>query len=339
MPQNMDLHIPFPSRISPDFERACAEQLVWVRAMELIRSDEAAERQLQGDYAELGARLYTSAVGADLDLGVDQCNWFFLFDDLFDGPRGEDPVEAKELINATAGALDRCPPGAAPIVRAMADIWSRSREGMSPAWQERAERHWRLYLGGHITEAEHRRRGIMCTSEEHMVVRRATVGVQPVLDLVERTGHFEVPARVFGSPVMAEMRQIVEDVVILQNEIVSVEKEMARGEQNNLLVIVQHERDYTLPQSIEHVRRQAHDLVQKFLTIDGRLFELLQPLELSAQEHRSVDRYRVEALRATMRGCYDWHARSGRYTASYIRPPDVLGYLEDVGMPPVGRQG
>ena len=40
---------------------------------------------------------------------------------------------------------------------------------------------------------------------------------------------------------------------------------------------------------------------------------LYAELRLSAAQRRNVDRYIADALRAVMRGDYDWAERSGRY--------------------------
>lgn len=124
-----------PARQSPDHARAQAEQLAWPRSLGLIKSDAAAERHLRGGYADLASRFYPHATGADLDLGVDLMSWFFLFDDLFDGPRGENPEETERLTDAVAAALDGPLPDSAPLIaHGFADIWRRTCEGMTPAW-------------------------------------------------------------------------------------------------------------------------------------------------------------------------------------------------------------
>jgi hypothetical protein len=135
VPRGIELHIPFPCRISPDADRARQRHLAWPRSHGLLNDEEAVRRHESARYAELAARFYPDATGADLDLGVDLTSWFFVFDDLFDGPSGEDPVRAQALVSSTMEALRR-PAGqsAAPVVRAFSDLWSAER--VTPAQRQ-----------------------------------------------------------------------------------------------------------------------------------------------------------------------------------------------------------
>src|SRR5882757_5377102 len=80
MPQGVPLHIPFPSRISPDFDRALACHLDWPRSFGLLPTPGAERRHLRCNYGELAARFHPSATGTDLDLAIDQQSWYFVFD-------------------------------------------------------------------------------------------------------------------------------------------------------------------------------------------------------------------------------------------------------------------
>ncbi|WP_439674007.1 hypothetical protein [Embleya sp. MST-111070] len=129
MPRGIDLHIPFPCRISPDVDRATERHLAWPLLHGLLADEEAVRRHERARYAELAARFYPDASGADLDLGVDLMSWFFVFHELFDGPSGEDPSRAQALVGSTMEALRRpVRPSPAPVVRAFSDLWERSRE-------------------------------------------------------------------------------------------------------------------------------------------------------------------------------------------------------------------
>ncbi|WP_411129225.1 terpene synthase family protein [Streptomyces sp. x-19] len=267
-------------------------------------------------YAELAARFYPDATGADLDLGVDLMSWFFVFDDLFDGPDGEDPARARALVSSTMEALRRpAGPSAAPVVRAFADLWQRSREGMSAAWRRRAAEHWCAYLQGYVTEAAHRHRGRMPTVEEHLRLRRETIGVHPTVDLAERIGHFEVPWRIHAAPWAAEMRAIAAEVDTIHNDLCSAEKEEARGEIHNLLLILERREHRTRAEGVEEMRRMIRSRTERFLVLESRLPSLCDSFRLTEAQRAAVFRF-ADALRAVMRGDYDWAERSGRYTSA-----------------------
>ncbi|MGW4383451.1 hypothetical protein [Kitasatospora sp. NPDC004531] len=117
MPQDIPMHIPFPARVNPDAARVADEEMRWLLRFGLLRSPEAVRRHRNGDYTDLGVRFHPAATGEGLDLAIEQQSWFFLFDDQFDGPRGDDPVQAQALIDGVQDVLrhpdgrpDRPPP-------------------------------------------------------------------------------------------------------------------------------------------------------------------------------------------------------------------------------------
>ncbi|MFE1311294.1 pentalenene synthase [Streptomyces sp. NPDC058755] len=333
MPQDVDFRIPLPGRQSPDHRRADAHQLEWPRSLGLITTEAAAARHLRGAYADLASRFYPHTTGADLDLGVDLMSWFFLFDDLFDGPRGEDPEETRSLTVAVAAALDGpLPDTAPPIAHGFADIWHRSCAGMSPAWRARSARHWRNYFTGYVDEALSRFHDTPydCAAQ-YLAVRRQTIGVQPTVDMAEAAGHFEVPQRVFDSAVLSAMLQIAIDVNLMFNDIASLEKEEARGERNNLVFILQREHGWPKGRSIAHLQDEVHARLSQYLLLESCLSKVCDIYDLDAAEREAVERYRTDAVRTVIRGSYDWHRSSGRYDAEFAVAASVQGYLEELG--------
>ena len=333
MPQDVDFQIPLPSRQSPDHARADADQLLWPQSQGLINSDAAAERHLRGSYAHLATRFYPHATGDDLDLGVDLMSWFFLFDDLFDGPRGESPQETQRLTDAVAAALDGpLQDEAPPIAHGFADIWRRTREDMTPAWCARSAHHWRSYLDGYIEEAESRFRNTPYDSAaQYLAMRRRTIGVQPTVDLAERAGHFEMPHRVFDSNALSAMLQIAIDVNVLLNDIASLEKEEARGELNNMVMILRREHGWTKNRSVTHIQNQVDVRLEQYLLLESCLPKIADIFRLDQSERDALDRYRTDALRPVIRGSYDWHRSSGRYDAQFAQDASAQGFLEELG--------
>ncbi|MFF8774293.1 pentalenene synthase [Kitasatospora sp. NPDC015120] len=340
MPQDISMHLPFPVRINPDAARVAEEEMQWLLDFGLLRSPEAVRRHRNGGYTELGVRFHPAATGEGLALAIEQQSWFFLFDDQFDGPRGDDPVQAQALVGAVQEVLRRRggPDGRlrAPIVAAFADLWTRSLSGMSDRWRSRAEQHWHQYLESYVAEARRRSRGEAPTEADYLPERRRSIGVQPTLDMAERAGHYEVPHRAFTSAPVAAMRQLVADFVILDNDLVSLEKEEARGDPHNLVLVLRRERGLSRDAAIEEVSRMRADCVERFTALEDRLPQECDRLGLTAVERDLLDRYRHDALRSLIRGVHDWAQQAGRYTAAHIIPAERPGYLDDLGEPPGG---
>jgi len=316
MPRGIDFHIPFPSRISADVGRAERRHLDWPCSFGLLATEEARRRHARAKYADVGARLQPRAVGADLDLSVDQMSWFFIFDDLFDGPRSA-PGPARELVSSVAKVLDRAPrQSAEPIVHAFADLWRRSRQGMSPAWQKRAADNWRDYLTGYVEEADNRQRARPLSIREYLRMRRRTIGVQPVFDLVERVGGFEVPTRALTSELLATMRRLGKNILIVHNDVCSVEKEDATGDVHNLVLILERSRNLSRQEAVAIACALIRQWTTDFLGHERELPRLCEVLGLDPAGRSAVERYRVDGLRAAIRGTVDWSELTARYATA-----------------------
>jgi pentalenene synthase len=315
MPHGIDLHIPFSSRRSSDFARADACHLDWPRRFGLFPDPDAERRHRRAGSADLAARFYPTAAGADLDLGVDQMSWFFRFDDQFDGPAGFDPATAMALVDSFMQVLQKPQATGPPLVRAFADLWCRSREGMSDRWRWRAARDWRAYFYGQVMGSRARGERRVPVYADHLRIRRDSVGVRPVLNLAERIGHFECPARALADPLLGEMVHITVDVVIFGNEIVWAEKEGELGD-NNLVLILQRERRITRDAAIAAIRAMVRESTEHYLALERELPRLSDDLFLKRTQRESLRRYSADCLKAAMRGSYDWNQHTGRYLTS-----------------------
>lgn len=321
MPLGVETHIPFPDRVSPDVARAEAVHLDWPRSFGLLPTERSARRHVQGRFPELAGRFNPRAVGPELDLSTDQMSWFFLFDDLFDGDAGSSVEKARALVEAVEAVLREEGPGpdlANPVVAAFADLWRRSREGMSPAWRTRAVTSWRTYLAGHVTEAANRRAVSDPTREEQIALRAETGGVRPILDLAERLGGFEVPDDVWHSPELTEMRRLAAEVVILDNDIVSVEKEERIGDHNLVLHVERRAPGTSRARAVEEVGELLRTRTDRFLdlaaTFTDPAFDPGRGDAGTAVRHRYVQ----DALMSVMRGAHDWQQHSERYRPEYL---------------------
>jgi hypothetical protein len=333
MPQDVELVIPFPSRISWDINRARARNVDWLLSCGLLRSSSAVSRYLSWQLAELGARAYPHATGDDLDLVVDHMAWFFLFDDQFDGPLGLQPDRAtalcRDLVAITGSPVARRPDTGHPLLDAWADLCNRRAQGMSAAWQHRAAANWERYIDAYVDETVNRARGLALDLQAALALRRRTIGMHPSLDLAERVGRYEIPPAAYTAKLVRDLQECTLDVVILVNEVCSVEKEQARQDVHNLVLIVEQSNRCDRPEAIEVLMAMAGLRISRFVRLEREIPALCEALALPAQSSSVLERY-ADAMRAWMRGNYDWERRSGRYAAENLIQPHEPGYLEDL---------
>ena len=323
MPLGVETYLPFPIRISPDVARAEAVHLDWPRSFGLLPSEVSARRHVQGRFPELAARFNPRAVGPELDLSTDQMSWFFLFDDLFDGDAGTSVASARALVDAVEAVLSEgdgaaVPDLTNPIVAAFADLWRRSCEGMSPQWRARAAGSWRTYLAGHVTEAANRRADVDPSREAQIAVRAETGGVRPILDLAERLGGYELPDSVWHGPDLSEMRRLAAEVVILDNDIVSVEKEERIGDHNLVLHVERSRTGTSRDQAVAEVAELLRTRTERFLELAVEFTGAGQDPDGRAARAEDRRRYVEDALTTVMRGAHDWQQHSERYRPEYL---------------------
>lgn len=331
--QDIELDIPFAPRISPDLEAARARNLEWLTSADLLTSAENQARYLDWQLADLAARFYPDAVGDDLVLGVQGQSFFFFFDDLFDGRLGADPVGTYAICHEMAALAHRSPDSRLvqptfPLAHVWLDHWSRAQEGMSEAWKARTARHWAEYFLSYAAEAVNRKSGTVLDVDGYLKLRRHAIGAQPVLDTTERCGHFEAPAEIHESMCMRQLRDLTCEVVILANDLSSLEKDEANGEPNNIILLLLRQHCHKLGEAIEVVQEMTRQRIARFQLLSLEADRLCEALELPLRERESVARF-VEANRACMRGNYDWGRSTGRYDRTGVQYVKESPRIED----------
>lgn len=327
MPQNIDFDIPAPTEISPDLDAARHRNLAWVRRTGLVGDGAALDWYASWDMPALAALGYPYARGAELDLCADAMAFFFVFDDQFDGPLGQDPARAarvcQRLIDVVHGESASPDREHDPCTAAFADIWHRARLDAPPGWAPRVAHEWEYYFAAHPHEAVNRGRGTPGDMEHYLHVRRGIAGTTLPLSLGERAARITVPAAAFHSPHLRIMRELAIDVTLMANDVYSLEKEEARGDMDNLVLVLQD----TLALTRDKAVAAAHDEVDRrcvqFRDLTGQVAAMTEELGLTAAQRAAVDTY-VDVMSAWMSGYHAWQTRTARYR-------DALRVLPDTG--------
>lgn len=314
MPQDIDYDIPFPSLISPDAEPAAAAHLDWVTRLGLLPSSAAHTSYITWDIGGGGARMYPYARGADLAVGVDMHGVAALSDDHFDEAGGQERKRAAQAILASLQVPEGSAATGPPILNACTDVWRRAIALMSSRWQTRVAGHYRKAVTAFIEEAEMYRNGSMPSFETLLQLQShlATAG-GVVLDLVERTGHYELPEEIFHAPEVQVIYDNCQRIVAICNSAVSVDKEEACDQYLNLIIQLESQRGLSRLQAIHETQMMVRKLVEEILRLRAELSAWCRRLGASPDQEETTRRYLNEICVCT-RGYYDWCMTSGRYT-------------------------
>ncbi|MEU6472570.1 terpene cyclase [Streptomyces massasporeus] len=332
MPQDMDFGLPAATEISPGLEGARRHNLDWVRRTGLVGDDRSLAWYVSWDMPRLAALGFPHARGPALDLLTDTMGFFFVFDDQFDGPLGRDPAETAHvcqvLIDIAHGASP--PPGADPCTTAFADIRARSTDGAHPAWTARTAHEWEYYFAAHAHEARGRLRGTPADFDGYLQVRRGIAATDLPLSLGERAAGLTVPASAFHSPELRIMRRAAIDVTLMCNDVYSLEKEEARGDMDNLVLVLERARNFTRAEALIAARKEVNQRILRFQDLAGEVPTVCAHLALSERERADVAGY-VRVMTAWMSGYHAWQTRTQRYrNAPRVVPPSGPGHLGQI---------
>ncbi|MFD9359439.1 terpene synthase family protein [Streptomyces sp. NPDC060031] len=258
--------------------------------------------------------------------------FFFVFDDQFDGPLGQDPARAatvcQQLIDIVHGAAPA--PGADACSVAFADLWARSADGAHPGWVARTAHEWEYYFATQAHEAIGRLRGTPGDMDTYLQVRRGIAGTALTISLAERAAGINVPAAAFHSPQLRIMRDIAVDVPMMCNDVYSLEKEEARGDMDNLVLVLEHARPCTRDEAITTARREVDARVERFQELARQVPAMCLQLGLTGPERTAVAMY-VEVMGTWMSGYHAWQTQTRRYTSALrIIPITGPGYFDEV---------
>ena len=85
----------------------------------------------------------------------------------------------------------------------------------TPTCQARFLWAWARFVQSVVDQARDRERGRLCTVEEHMAIRRLTIGAEPCYALAEMG--LDLPQEVYDHPVLQELRADITDIIIYDN--------------------------------------------------------------------------------------------------------------------------
>ncbi|MFE7932387.1 terpene cyclase [Streptomyces sp. NPDC057456] len=332
MPQDIDFDLPAVAGISPGLDEARRHNLAWVRRFGLVANDRSAAWYASWDMPRLAALGFPHARGAALNLCADAMGFFFVFDDQFDGPLGRDPARTtrvcQQLIDIAHGTTP--PADADPCTAAFADIRARGTRGAHPAWTARTAHEWEYYFAAQAHEAIGRLRGTPADMETYLHVRRGIAATDLPLSLGERAAGITVPAAAFHSPQLRIMRQTAIDVTLMCNDVYSLEKEEARGDMDNLVLVLEHARHLTRAEAVTAAGHQVNRRVRRFQELAAQIPALCAQLGLRHQERAAVDTY-LQIMTAWMSGYHAWQTDTLRYrTAHEVVPAPGPGYLDQI---------
>ncbi|MBA2377823.1 MAG: terpene synthase family protein [Rubrobacteraceae bacterium] len=305
-----ELRYPFASAINEHAEEVHIETVEWARSSGLISTDEAYEQALEGRLGWLAGYFHPTADRETLRLISDWCTWMFTRDDLLDNPDYfRHPERLAALDNRLLDILRGDEPNAKdePLPIVLAALRDRLRPKVPAAlWMRRFVRSVREHFESTLWESINRAEGIVPDLATYNRMRPITGGMDVDTDFIEISTGIYLPPEVHGHHVVSSLTRLSNLSVCWTNDLFSLQKELARGDVHNIVLVLRHEDGLSLEEAIKSAIEMNEESVHTFMELERDIPSFGPAIDGNLEHFVSV-------LRARMSGNLAWSINSARY--------------------------
>ncbi|KAG1742745.1 isoprenoid synthase domain-containing protein [Suillus paluster] len=245
---------PWPRAINPHFEDVKAEVDASFRDFKAL-SPESQEAFDKCDFEHL-------RIGSEL------MNVYFIVDEFTDS---ENAAGTKAMVDIVLDALDNPhkarPQGECILGEISRQFWARAIQTASLPSQRHFLDSYTAYLRAVVVEAVDREQSRRRSIDDYLKLRRDTCGAKSAFAVYEMG--MELPDEVFYHPVIVELVDCIIELILIDNDMLSYNREQATGDENhNLVSAIMLELSLDRGGAMAWAARYHTDVEKKF--IDGR---------------------------------------------------------------------
>lgn len=253
---------PWLRTINPHFEDVKAEADASFRDFKAL-SPESQKAFDKCDFVRLAALAYPNAPREHLRIGCDLLNLILLLDEYTDI---ENEETADIVLDALHNPYKTRPEGECIIGEIARLFWARAIQFASLSSQHHFLETFTAYLYGVVAEALDREQGHKRNIEDYLKLRRYTGGAQPCLVICEMG--MDLPDEVFYHPVIMGLAECITDLIVIDNDMISYNKEQAAGnEDHNIISTVMFELGLDISGAMAWATHDHAEVQKRF--IDG----------------------------------------------------------------------
>ncbi|KAJ7436098.1 isoprenoid synthase domain-containing protein [Mycena galericulata] len=283
---------PWPRIINPHYEKVSAESSAWFHSFKAFSKNSQYAFD-KGDFEHLRT-------------GCDLMNLFFLVEEYTDV---ESPAIVQEMVDIVMDALNDPhkprPEGEIVLGEATRQFWELAIKTASPNSARHFVESFKDYLDSLVVQAEGRAFDTVLTINSYLQTRRQNIGARP--SYVPGELHLDLPDEAFYHPVVKELETHITDLIILDNDIASYNKEQATGDDRyNILTIVVHQFNIDLHAAMAVVCDHHNEIEAKFLAALKTVPSFGPEVDTQLQEY-------IQHLAGWPRSNDCWNFEGGRY--------------------------
>jgi hypothetical protein len=315
--QQPGLWCPIAVRRAPEAARRRAHHnaIAWAGQVGLVEDDLQLAWYSRWNAAEFTARVYGRCDPDSFDLATQWFGWMNVLDDRLEStPLADLPAQLGPLADVFGGAIGRPRKPATSLSGALADLWERTRGPMSPAWQARMAYLWDQCAEGFLWEARNRILGRPPGLADYMARRVDAGGAQFCLALAEGLYKEELSDEMYYSAPLKVLRECACEHICWANDVLTLEREAARGDMHNLVLVLQAAQGIPRSAAIAAVIQMADDRVRTVLALTERVIpDYADAKDLSSAQRDQLFRS-VDVIEQWLAGSLEFHRISTRHT-------------------------
>lgn len=296
-------------------DHAESQTLAWTARHGLAKAEDGIAKLAAMKPAALAAHCYPSADIEKTCTLANWMSWLFILDDLNDeAGLGWCPDDAERMLSsvyeaAFEGGASACRDA---LAQALSDFWTGVHPNMAPAWRRRFSRHVANYFAACVWQAAHRAVQQTPRLDTFAQMRRDAGAIWPSFDLIEWVAGTVLPSSLYLTSTYQSLLTSAADVVCWTNDLLTLDKEMAHGDTQNMILVMQGARGGSLQDAVDAVVLLADGRVKDFMAAEAELDGVLDLLRFQDGQRAHVAQC-VAMLRAWMRGHVEWGTQTRRY--------------------------
>lgn len=304
------LDCPFPSRISEYVLAVEDHTNQWADIFEIYKTHE--NRYKSALFGHMTCRFYPTASFERLCILNDLLSLLFVVDDIFDHEEGFEtsarPIRLEKFAEKFLGIIkynESCNKEDGAILNAIYDVWWRLQDNSTAEWQAKFMSDIHLLFTGIAWQRENIKNGIVPNFNEFKKWRPLFGGAHLAATLIFFAQNTQTNLHKFLRGPLANLTNRCGHLGCWANDILSFQKEKDHGDTHNLVTILQHQYNISVPKSeLKAIEIHNHDMME--------FKEVYEDLYSSG-----IERGYISDLSNILRGNLDWSRESSRYESEF----------------------
>ncbi|KAK0437390.1 terpenoid synthase [Armillaria borealis] len=260
------MYWPWPHRINPHHEEVKAASEAWFRTFKAFGPE--AQRAFDFcDFSLVASLGYPMETEKHLRTTCDMMNLFFVFDEYTDRVPPEVVRQYADIVMDSIRNPSKLRPTDEVVLGVIAqEFWALGATTASSTSQRYFVESFAHYTDSVVQQAEDRHRHHIRNVGDYFDIRRLTVGVYPLYGMLGLS--YDLPDEVFNHPTVVALGHLGCDMIIMDNDPISYNKEQALEEYpHNIVICAMNERKCDLHDALSWMEDLYRSTRNQFLTL------------------------------------------------------------------------